>query len=56
MGIPGGGKSLINSRVMRHFNLMFIPEFSGANLEKIFSSILEWGLAAYPPDVLKSSK
>jgi len=35
---------------------MFIPEFSGSNLEKIFSSILEWGLTSYTPDILKSSK
>lgn len=35
---------------------MFIPEFSGSNLEKIFSTILEWGFTAHPPDVLKQSK
>jgi dynein heavy chain len=35
---------------------MYIPEFSGENLEKIFSSILEWGFSAHPPDILKSSK
>jgi len=35
---------------------MYIPEFSGENLEKIFCSILEWGFASHPPDILKSSK
>jgi dynein heavy chain, axonemal len=43
MGIPGGGKTMLNARFTRHFNLMFISEFSSDNLEKIFSSILEWG-------------
>ena len=35
---------------------MYIPDFSSENLEKIFSSILDWGLANCPQDVLKSSK
>jgi dynein heavy chain len=56
MGIPGGGKSLLNARFMRHFNLMFIPDFSDNNLELIFNSILEWGFHSHAQDMLTQTK
>lgn len=48
MGIPGGGKTLPSKRLLRHFNLIHIPEFSKDNLFRIFSKILEWGYSSYP--------
>jgi dynein heavy chain len=47
MGIPGGGRTLPSSRLLRHFNLIHLPPFSNENLFTIFSKILEWGYSKY---------
>ena len=43
MQMPGGGRSLPSQRLMRHFNVVYAPEFDHATLTKIFKAILEWG-------------
>lgn len=41
MGLPGGGRTIPTSRLLRHFNVVNIPSFSSDNLYRIFSQILE---------------
>ena len=48
MGLPGGGRTLPTTRLLRHFNLIYIPPFSSENLFRIFSKILESAFTAYP--------
>ena len=42
MGPPGGGKSFITPRFLRHLNLISIPDFDDDSLNKIFGKILGW--------------
>jgi|LauGreDrversion4_2_1035121.scaffolds.fasta_scaffold273638_1 P-loop containing dynein motor region len=44
---PGGGRSLPSARLLRHFNIFYVPEFDSPTLNRIFTSVLEWGLTAY---------
>ena len=44
MGVPGGGRTDITKRLMRHFNVIYTPPFDEDSLHKIFTSILEWGM------------
>lgn len=44
MGLPGGGRSLPTMRLMRHFNLLHVPELSRPTMKRIFTKILDWGL------------
>lgn len=44
MGLPGGGRSLPTMRLLRHFNLIHVPELSRPTMKRIFTKILEWGL------------
>ena len=43
-GVPGGGRTDITKRLMRHFNVIYTPPFDEDSLHKIFTSILEWGM------------
>jgi len=45
MGQPGGGKSFITARFLRHLNLISIPEFDDVALNTIFGKILGWYLS-----------
>jgi dynein heavy chain len=47
MGLPGGGRSLPSMRLLRHFNLVHIPELSRQTMKRIFTKILEWGLESH---------
>ena len=40
-GPPGGGRNAMTPRVIRHFNLIWVPELSKQAMQKIFVSILE---------------
>ena len=48
MGLPGGGRTLPSSRLLRHFNVMFMPEFDRDSLKLIFTKILTWGFQSHP--------
>jgi len=44
MGIPGGGRSFITPRILRHMTLISIAEFDDNTMNRIFSTILHWFL------------
>ncbi len=48
MGMPGGGRSLPSKRLLRHFSILHAPPFSGENLFRIFSKILDWSFKNHP--------
>ena len=45
-GPPGGGRNAITPRLIRHFNLLWLPQLTKASMEKIFVSILDGFLNA----------
>ena len=44
MGPPGGGRTRITQRYVRHFNVINFVNFSDESLAKVFSTILDWRL------------
>ena len=53
MGPPGGGRSNITPRLLRHFNLFCFAEFDDNTLKRIFSTIVQWHFngSSFPADV-----
>jgi dynein heavy chain, axonemal len=45
MGPPGGGRTRITQRYVRHFNLINFVNFSDESLARVFGTILDWRLA-----------
>ncbi len=48
MGVPSGGRGLPTNRLLRHFSIFNLPQFSSKNLFRIFSTILELALINHP--------
>jgi len=48
MGPPGGGRSKITQRYVRHFNVVGFVPFDKDSLTRIFSTIVQWCLDAFP--------
>lgn len=44
MGPPGGGRTKITQRYVRHFNLINFVNFSNESLSRVFGTILDWRL------------
>lgn len=44
MGPPGGGRTSITQRYVRHFNLLNFVPFNNQSLKCVFSTILDWFL------------
>ena len=42
MGPPGGGKSIITSRMVRHFNLLAYTELDEISIKSIFNSLMKY--------------
>ena len=57
MAPPGGGRTQITQRYVRHFNLINFVPFSNESLKRIFTTILDWFLASngFSADVLATS-
>lgn len=55
MGPPGGGRTFITQRILRHFNLISVANFDDDTLNRIFGTILEWHLKkqGFNADILK---
>lgn len=44
MGPPGGGRTQITKRYVRHFNILNFINFSNDSLSRVFGTILDWKL------------
>ena len=44
MGPPGGGKTRITQRYVRHFNVLNFVPFDNDSLNRVFGSIMDWFL------------
>jgi dynein heavy chain len=55
MGPPGGGRTYITPRILRHFCLVSLTNFDDDTLNRIFGTILEFHLkkSNFNPDILK---
>ena len=42
MGPPGGGRTFITPRFLRHLNLITLVNFDDDTLNRIFGTILHW--------------
>lgn len=42
MGPPGGGRTFITARILRHFSLVSLANFEDDTLLRIFGTILDW--------------
>ena len=42
MGPPGGGRTFVTPRLLRHLNLVSLANFDDETLTRIFSTILKW--------------
>ena len=54
MGPPGGGRTKITQRYVRHFNLINFINFSDESLGRVFTTILDWRLAQGFQNAVKS--
>ena len=53
MGPPGGGRTFITQRYLRHYNIIALTEFSGASLTRIFSTVLTFFLKPFDRSMQK---
>jgi dynein heavy chain, axonemal len=53
MGTPGGGRTFITPRLMRHFNLIAFANFDDVVMTRIFTKILDWyfGTRKFPLEI-----
>jgi len=54
MGPPGGGRSNITQRYVRHFNMLNYVPFDDSSLVRIFTKIVGWSLGSKNPKVIGS--
>jgi dynein heavy chain len=47
MGPPGGGRTRISERYVRHFNVLGFVPFSNESLQKMFGTILSWAAGSF---------
>lgn len=48
MGPPGGGRTFITNRVIRHFNMLAYTDLSNDIITHIFSSLLSFYMKKFP--------
>lgn len=56
MGLPGGGRSSMAPRLLRHFHLVSIVQPDNSIIVGIFSNIIEWHLSKVYPGIDPESK
>ena len=55
MGPPGGGRTYITQRYVRHFNMINFLPFDAQSMKTVFGTIMEWFLSGYSNNI-KSMK
>jgi dynein heavy chain len=55
MGPPGGGRTFVSARLLRHFTLVSLTSFEDETLTRIFNTILHWYFAVgnFNADIVK---
>lgn len=51
MGPPGGGRTFITNRLVRHFNMLAYTELPSDIINSIFTSLLAFYLRKFPEPV-----
>jgi dynein heavy chain len=51
MGPPGGGRTFITGRMVRHFNLLAYTEMDNAIIGNIFKSLVKHFLKKFPENI-----
>lgn len=51
MGPPGGGRTFITNRLVRHFNMLAYTELPNDIINTIFTSLLTFYLRKFPEPV-----
>jgi dynein heavy chain len=51
MGPPGGGRTFITNRLVRHFNMLAYTELPSDIINSIFTSLLAFYLRKFPESV-----
>ena len=57
MGEPGGGRTFITLRILKHYSLISLANFDDDTINRIFGTILDWYFkkSNFNPDLLKFS-
>jgi dynein heavy chain len=55
MGPPGGGRSKITARIMRHFNFIVYSELQEESIKMIFNTIVSAFLANFSSEVVQNT-
>ena len=55
MGQPGGGRTFISPRILRHFSLISLANFDDDTINRIFGTILDWYFKKgnFNPEIIK---
>eukprot|EP01052_Picozoa_sp_SAG31_P011054 SAG31_NODE_617_length_13514_cov_13.659858_2_plen_4275_part_00 len=51
MGIPGGGRTFITDRYLRHYNVVCLCDYSQSSLTRIFGTVMTYFLRPFSRDV-----
>jgi len=56
MGPPGGGRTFISPRLLRHLNMVSLANFDDDTLQRIFGTILHWYFSknSFSADIIKN--
>jgi len=56
MGPPGGGRTFITNRFIRHFNIVTYTDLDGSTIKTIFNTMLGHFLKRFPEEVTAQLK
>lgn len=51
MGPPGGGRTFITNRMVRHFNILGYTELNSVTIKSIFQTLVDFFLRRHPEDI-----
>ena len=51
MGPPGGGRSKITNRLVRHYNMLTYTELDEQSIQSIFNSLMNYFFSKYTESV-----